>query len=172
MIEAARTIAGFVDGRVRRELDSDVLLAFAFILAIEVFGEAASRITPETRSGVTELPWLAIVGMRNRLVHVYFDVDNDLVWKAIACADISVARGRGLSQPSTLRATAPTRNDEQGAQPYMDLLVALPTRTQTHGPRNAQAQTPARFLPGHDRGASAGGGGSWPSSARRRRQRA
>ena len=82
MIEAATTIAGFVKGRERQELDSDVLLAFALIRAIEIFGEAASRITPETRSAITDLPWLAIVGMRNRLVHVYFDVDHDILWKA------------------------------------------------------------------------------------------
>jgi uncharacterized protein with HEPN domain len=36
-----------------------------------------------TRESAPDVPWSAIVGMRNRLVHAYFDVDADLVWKTI-----------------------------------------------------------------------------------------
>ena len=38
-------------------------------------------VTDATRNSAPDVPWTAIVGMRNRLVHAYFDVDADLVWK-------------------------------------------------------------------------------------------
>lgn len=82
MIDTARIIARFVDGRERADLDSDTAFSFAIVRAIEVFGEAASRISSATRSQTPELPWQAIIGMRNRLIHAYFDIDHDTVWTA------------------------------------------------------------------------------------------
>jgi uncharacterized protein with HEPN domain len=73
----------FVAGRVREDLDRDRMLLFAVVRAIEVIGEAASKITQETRSANPEIPWSAIVGMRNRLVHAYFDINRDVVWAAV-----------------------------------------------------------------------------------------
>jgi uncharacterized protein with HEPN domain len=82
MIETARIIAKFVEGRRRADLDSDTELSFAIVRAIEIFGEAASKISPDTRSQAPELPWQAIIGMRNRLIHAYFDINHDTVWIA------------------------------------------------------------------------------------------
>ena len=47
---------------------------------IEVIGEAASRVSEETREQLTQIPWRAIVGMRNRLIHMYDDVNLDILW--------------------------------------------------------------------------------------------
>jgi len=80
MVEAARQGVVFVEGRERAELDTDTQLRFALLRALEIVGEAASRITPETRTAYPEIPWQRIVGARNRLVHAYFDVDLDIVW--------------------------------------------------------------------------------------------
>jgi uncharacterized protein with HEPN domain len=49
---------------------------------IEIIGEAAGRMSPELRAAHPEIPWAEIVGMRNRLVHAYFDVDPDILWDA------------------------------------------------------------------------------------------
>lgn len=57
------------------------MLLFAVVRAIEVIGEAASRVSDETRAANPAIPWSAIVGMRNRLVHGYFDIDTEIVWK-------------------------------------------------------------------------------------------
>lgn len=46
-------------------------------------GEAASRLSEEFRTHHPELPWKAIVAMRNRLVHAYFDIDRDIVWNTV-----------------------------------------------------------------------------------------
>jgi uncharacterized protein with HEPN domain len=81
MIEAAESVLGFVSGRQREDLNNDRMLLFAVVRAIEVIGEAASRVSDETRSANPQLPWAAIVGMRNRLVHAYFDIDRNIVWK-------------------------------------------------------------------------------------------
>lgn len=76
MIEAARTVARFVEGRRRADLDGDTMLGFAIVRAIEIFGEAASKVSREAR---TLAPGVA---MRNRLIHAYFDIDRDIVWTA------------------------------------------------------------------------------------------
>ncbi len=81
MRDAAETAQCFVAGRVRGDLDGDRMLLFAPVRAVEVIGEAASRVTPETRSGLPAVPWAAITGMRNRLIHAYYDVDRDILWK-------------------------------------------------------------------------------------------
>ena len=81
MIEATQTALNFVAGRQRADLDADQMLLFAVVRAIEVIGEAASRITEATRRAAPEIPWGLVVSMRNRLIHAYFDVDYDVVWK-------------------------------------------------------------------------------------------
>jgi uncharacterized protein with HEPN domain len=56
------------------------MLLFAVVRAIEILGEAASRISPETQEAAPQVPWRAIVGMRNRLIHGYFETDPAIVW--------------------------------------------------------------------------------------------
>jgi len=83
MIDACEVAAQFIAGRSRADLDDDRMLLFALIRAIEVIGEAASKISENTRAASSQLPWSAIVGMRNRLIHGYFDIDTDIVWKTV-----------------------------------------------------------------------------------------
>jgi uncharacterized protein with HEPN domain len=83
MLDAINTALGFAHNHTRADLDSDTMLTFAIIRAIEIVGEAASKISDETRSSFPDLPWPAIIGMRNRLIHAYFDVDTELVWQTI-----------------------------------------------------------------------------------------
>jgi uncharacterized protein with HEPN domain len=76
-----RAIAAFIAGRDRAALDVDRMLLFALARAVEVLGEDASRVSTETRLTVPEIPWSKITAMRNRLVHAYFDIDRDILWK-------------------------------------------------------------------------------------------
>ena len=84
MIDAAETIAGFINGRERARLDDDRMLLFAVVHAIEVIGEAAAKMSDATRVAAPEIPWSAIIGMRNRLIHGYFDIDTNIVWKTVS----------------------------------------------------------------------------------------
>ncbi len=74
---------GFLIGRSRADLDSDRMLMFAVVRAIEVVGEAANHVSDDGWALLPSLPWPAIVGMRHRIVHAYFDVDPDTVWKTV-----------------------------------------------------------------------------------------
>ncbi len=75
MIEAAEAAAGFIAGRQRSDLDSDRMLLFALVRAIEIIGEAASKLSPDARAAMPSVPWANVVAMRHRLVHAYFDID-------------------------------------------------------------------------------------------------
>ncbi len=83
MIDACGKAIEFIENKSMSDLESDKLLQFAVVRAIEIVGEAASRVTSETRSQHPEVPWLAIVGMRNRLIHAYFDINTVILWHAL-----------------------------------------------------------------------------------------
>lgn len=57
------------------------MLLFALTRAIEILGEAASKISEEARAELPLIPWSRIVAMRNRLVHAYFDIDRNILWR-------------------------------------------------------------------------------------------
>lgn len=84
MLEAGEEIAAFIAGRSRADLEADRMLLFAVVRAIEILGEAASRVSAATRAASPEIPWSPIVGMRNRVVHAYWDIDRDVVWNAVS----------------------------------------------------------------------------------------
>jgi uncharacterized protein with HEPN domain len=83
MVDAAREAIGYAAGSSRTSLETNPLLVRALVKCIEVVGEAASRVTPETRAAMPAVPWADIVAMRNRLIHTYFDIDLDIVWSTI-----------------------------------------------------------------------------------------
>lgn len=84
MLTAAKRARGFVAGATRESLEeNDELLGFAVVRAVEVVGEAASKVTPETRQELSEISWHNIIGMRNRVVHDYLNVDYDIVWAVV-----------------------------------------------------------------------------------------
>lgn len=83
MIEAAETAIRFASGRSRADLDSDQMLAFALVRAVEILGEAASRVSEPARLEAPDIPWSLIISMRNRLLNAYFDIDLDILWKTV-----------------------------------------------------------------------------------------
>ena len=83
MLDAAREAVAFARGRTRSDLNNDRQLVLALIKDVEIVGEAATQVTKATRQHLPEMPWERIVGMRNRLVHAYFDINLDIVWKTV-----------------------------------------------------------------------------------------
>jgi uncharacterized protein with HEPN domain len=83
MLDSAKEAMSFIRGRKRSDLDTDRMLVLSLVKSVEIVGEAASKVTKESREGHPEVPWLNIIGMRNRLIHVYFDIDLDRVWDTI-----------------------------------------------------------------------------------------
>ena len=83
MLDACREAIGFTKGKSRSDLDKDRMLVLSLVKEVEIIGEAAAKITPETKSRHPEIPWQDMALMRNRLIHVYFDVDLEVVWETI-----------------------------------------------------------------------------------------
>ena len=83
MLDAAREAVAFAQGRARGDLDNDRQLVLALVKCVEIVGEAATQVTEPTRQRLPEIPWEQIVGMRNRLVHAYFDISLDIVWNTV-----------------------------------------------------------------------------------------
>ncbi len=83
MLDAAQEAMLFSQGRSRADLDSDRMLVLALVKEIEIIGEAANQVTETTRSRYPLIPWIDIVGMRNRLVHAYFDINLDILWQTV-----------------------------------------------------------------------------------------
>jgi uncharacterized protein with HEPN domain len=83
MLDYARRASAAVAGRSRRDLENDDVLAAALERFVEVIGEAAGRLSPETRESSPQVPWQEIIALRNRLIHGYFAVDRDILWTII-----------------------------------------------------------------------------------------
>ena len=106
MLDAAREAIFFAQERTRHDLDNDRQLVLALVKDVEIIGEAATQITESTRRVMREIPWERIMGMRNRLVHAYFDIDLDIVWQTvqedlprlIVLLESAVAAGKELRQ--------------------------------------------------------------------------
>ena len=50
---------------------------------LELIDEAATRIPEGVRDAYSEIPWRTIIGVRNRLIHEYLRIDNDVVWDTV-----------------------------------------------------------------------------------------
>lgn len=69
MLENASEAVVFVEIRDRGALDADRLLSLALVRLLGIVGEAASRVSADTRRSHPEIPWPGIIGLRKRLVH-------------------------------------------------------------------------------------------------------
>ncbi|MBI4726015.1 DUF86 domain-containing protein [candidate division TA06 bacterium] len=83
MLDAAEEIILFTDGKTRDSLNDNRMLLLSVVKNLEIIGEAATKVTEETRRELQEIPWPEITSMRNRLIHGYFDIDVDIVWSTI-----------------------------------------------------------------------------------------
>jgi uncharacterized protein with HEPN domain len=89
MLAHARRVALLVGERSRSDVETDWVANAALIRQLEVIGEAATRLSDETRAQLPAVPWRAIIAMRNRLIHAYDIIDPDTVWRT-AVEDIPV----------------------------------------------------------------------------------
>ncbi len=83
MRDASRKVIRFSSNRSRVDLESDELLALGLVRLLEIIGEAATRVGVATRTRNPAIPWVQVVGMRNRLIHGYDVVDLDVLWQTV-----------------------------------------------------------------------------------------
>ena len=83
ILEAGRLLQTFVAGVAQDTFENDLMRQAAVMRQLEIMGEAARRLSEETRLELSDIPWRQIIGMRNRLIHGYDDVDLAIVWDSV-----------------------------------------------------------------------------------------
>ena len=83
MLLAARDAMSFTEGMSFDDFARDRRTQLSVLKSVEIVGEAAAQVSEEVRRANPDIPWREIVGLRNRLVHVYFDIDLPVVWDTV-----------------------------------------------------------------------------------------
>jgi uncharacterized protein with HEPN domain len=83
VLEAIANVAEFVGRMTRNEFEADKKTVHAVVRNLEVIGEAIKSVPPEVRDLNPQVPWQRIAGLRDILIHHYFEIDLDIVWDIV-----------------------------------------------------------------------------------------
>ena len=83
MLDFARKIEALKRKQTRQTYDADETLRVTFTHWLQVIGEAARLISQPSQDANPQIPWRAMIGMRNRIVHDYLGIDDNIVWETI-----------------------------------------------------------------------------------------
>ena len=99
ILEAADHIAQFIAGVDLETFHKSEMLRSAVVQKLGIIGEAAAHVSDELASRYPAVPWPQIVAFRNILVHAYFGVEWDVVWRAATnrCPPLRVQVARILA---------------------------------------------------------------------------
>jgi len=80
IVNACESIGNYIRNKTVDEFHKDEMVQDAVIRKIEIIGEASNRISEELKNRFPDLPWDRMKGMRNILIHMYDELDLDIVW--------------------------------------------------------------------------------------------
>lgn len=83
MLQAAKDARGFVKDKTREDLDKDKQLTLSLLKSLEMIGEAASKVSKECQMGCEPIPWDKVIDLKQQVVHTYWDIDRDWIWKTV-----------------------------------------------------------------------------------------
>lgn len=83
MIEFSENVRAYTAGLTQDGFLSDRRTYDATLRNLELIGEAATHVPKSIRDARSKVPWRSIIGMRNRLIHGYLGVDDELVWRVV-----------------------------------------------------------------------------------------
>ena len=84
ILSAIDRVLRYTKGITYEELVSNDMMYYAVVKNIEIMGEAANMLTNEFVSAHPETPWKQVRGMRNYIVHEYFQIDDVVVWDVVS----------------------------------------------------------------------------------------
>ena len=87
MIEFSRRVLSYVEGLDQEQFEKNLLVYDATVRNIELIGESATHIPEQVRLFAPHIEWRRVIATRNRLIHGYLGIDNDVLW-SIICDDI------------------------------------------------------------------------------------
>ena len=91
ILDSINDIEDFVENMTFEDFVKDRKTINAVVRSIEIIGEATKNLPNPVRSKYSSVPWKKMAGMRDRLIHEYFGVDLEILWKAIKKEIPSVA---------------------------------------------------------------------------------
>ncbi len=80
--DAADLVASYVEAVSEQEFLVNTMLQNAINYNFAIIGEAASKLTPETKERYGDIEWQTMTSFRNVIVHAYFSLDLDIIWGA------------------------------------------------------------------------------------------
>jgi uncharacterized protein with HEPN domain len=83
MLDAATVICSHITNKQASDLENDRLLLGGVIRELLLIGEAANAVSRKTQEEITQIPWKVVIGMRNQLVHGYFDISYRILWSTV-----------------------------------------------------------------------------------------
>lgn len=83
ILHAMERIRRYTKDKTFGDFVADDMMYYAVVKNLEIIGEASNMLTDEFRNGHPQTPWKQVNGMRNYIVHEYFQVDNNVVWDTV-----------------------------------------------------------------------------------------
>lgn len=83
MIEFGEKVLAYTEGMDQEAFTTDRLTYDATLRNLQLIGEAATHVPDEVRQDHSEIPWHAIIGIRNRLAHSYLAISDSIIWGVI-----------------------------------------------------------------------------------------
>ena len=83
ILDAIREIEGFIEGKSGEEVFNDHTVYYGMLYMLAVIGEASGNLSVSCKERYSEIAWQDVKDMRNILIHEYFDVSFDIVWKTV-----------------------------------------------------------------------------------------
>ena len=83
VVEAINRIELYIQDTTRLQFEIDQMRFDAVVRNLEVIGEAIKRVPDSIRENYPSIAWRKIAGLRDRLIHAYFDVDIEIIWDIV-----------------------------------------------------------------------------------------
>ncbi len=83
MLEAAIAVGQHISNKTIADLERDRLLLGGIIRELLLIGEAANAISAKSQAEIPDIPWRQVIGMRNQLIHGYFDISYRIIWSTV-----------------------------------------------------------------------------------------